>query len=845
MTLLNDDLIPDLEQAKRFLKALDPAADLRSLIGDELDGFTFQTFDDKAVRKDSSLARIYHGTLKDLSNALVTLNRAKAGVFVTINRTDMAGRKAANIIQVRAVWIDDDEGADIPTPLDPHLISETSPGKYHKIFLVSGLSFEQHQQVQNVLVKQYGSDKNAKDLARVLRVPGFYHNKGEPFMVRLIHESGKKPYSAEELLAAFKPKAENNFSAPGRDVTSSPRCSHVHDDVVTEGGRNAFLASLAGSMRRRGMSKEAIEAALLAENSAKCHPLLDDSEVKQIAKSISQYEPSADPLADYQITKQAISELKQNPGAIFELNIIDAMQRIKATDPASFQRLRVAVKNNKHSGVSLRDWDRLITAGGEGSDSTIADKLVDLIRKKCQLFHDDQTGFASIWIEDEHGGHVETWPINSAGFLNWLSFVFYKESQCDGESGTKVAPSEASLKQAIQTANGIAKHDGLQENVYLRCAPYQDGYVIDLCDAHWNVVLVLPTGWKILEESPVKFWRTANMRALPLPNTTGDIEALWRFCNIPAADRVLVLECWRPDTPFPGLEMIGAQGTAKSSTQDRFRQIIDPNKVNLRAAPKSVEDIFVAAGCNWLISFNNLSFLNAEYQDALCTLATGGGFATRKFYTNTDESVIEAKRPWVLNGITPLVTAQDLNDRVIHMDLSPVDYIEETEITRQWDAELPSILGGLLDLFSATLRALPNVTLEHLPRMADFAKLGTAMLQAQGDRREFLELYEANRKESVSRGLEASPAACAVLTMAVDNESVSPVVFEGTMKQLLSVLNIYRPHNGEAWPKSPRKLGDILRRQAPALRTLGVEVLIDSKPQRDGYHVKIVKLDLS
>ena len=47
-------------------------------------------------------------------------------------------------------------------------------------------------------------------------------------------------------------------------------------------------------MRRRGMSLEAIEAALLAENAARCDPPLPEKEVLTIARSVSRYEPGPD-----------------------------------------------------------------------------------------------------------------------------------------------------------------------------------------------------------------------------------------------------------------------------------------------------------------------------------------------------------------------------------------------------------------------------------------------------------------------------------------------------------------------------------------------------------------------
>ncbi len=54
-------------------------------------------------------------------------------------------------------------------------------------------------------------------------------------------------------------------------------------------GRNNHLISLAGSMRRRGMSQEAIEAALQAENLTAFNPPLSQGEVSQIAASVMRY----------------------------------------------------------------------------------------------------------------------------------------------------------------------------------------------------------------------------------------------------------------------------------------------------------------------------------------------------------------------------------------------------------------------------------------------------------------------------------------------------------------------------------------------------------------------------
>ncbi len=317
---------------------------------------------------------------------------------------------------------------------------------------------------------------------------------------------------------------------------------------------------------------------------------------------------------------------------------------------------------------------------------------------------------------------------------------------------------------------------------------------------------------------------------------------MWEFV-VPEETRPLVLawmlEALRPDTPFVLLELCGRHGSAKSSTQEKLRCLIDPNAVNLRAAPKTTEDLFVGAGCNWMVSMNNLSNLTFQQQDALCTMATGGGFASWTLYTNADETVVECKRPVVINGINPVVTAQDLTDRIVLVELPELStYRSEIELNAAFEAALPALFGGLLDLFAITLARLPDVILDDPPRMVDFALLGEAMMRACGQEPgEFIRLFKENRRESVIRGLDASPVGLAVKELA--EAANDAFVFEGNMKKLLAALDRFRPM-GDEWPKSPRGLSDALRRQRPALAAVGVRVKIDAHT-RAGFMVRILK----
>lgn len=70
---------------------------------------------------------------------------------------------------------------------------------------------------------------------------------------------------------------------------------------IKEGGRNNHLASLAGALRRKGISEDGIIATLRAENKERLDPPLDDETVVAIAKSITRYEPD-EPDPQYKLT---------------------------------------------------------------------------------------------------------------------------------------------------------------------------------------------------------------------------------------------------------------------------------------------------------------------------------------------------------------------------------------------------------------------------------------------------------------------------------------------------------------------------------------------------------------
>lgn len=93
--------------------------------------------------------------------------------------------------------------------------------------------------------------------------------------------------------------------------------------------------------------------------------------------------------------------------------------------------------------------------------------------------------------------------------------------------------------------------------------------------------------------------------------------------------------------------------------------------------------------------------------DALCRVLTGGGFMTRKLYSDTEQILIEATRPILSNGITDITDRPDLIDRSILMSLPPIDKRNretEAQIKKEEAEAMPRFLGCIYDCIACALR---------------------------------------------------------------------------------------------------------------------------------------------
>jgi DNA polymerase-1 len=471
----------------------------------------------------------------------------------------------------------------------------------------------------------------------------------------------------------------------------------------------------------------------------------------------------------------------------------------------------------------IRGWLGLDGAPARGDSA--AGQLVALATRTLgvELFHTpDEVAFVAVPV----GDHREVYALTSRKFKRLLSRRFYQTFR-------RAAGGQA-MTDALGVLEGMA-FDEAEHHVHVRTAGHEGRIYIDLGDPQWRAVEVDTAGWRVVPQAPVFFRRGKGTLPLPEPAPGGSVNDLWKFANVPSEqDRLLLLGCLvaslRPRGPYPILTLTGQHGSAKSTLGRLLQLLVDPNAAELRAEPLSVRDLAIAAATCRLLAFDNLSYVPSWLSNALCRLSTGGSVATRELYSDAEETIFYAQRPTLVTSIGDVVTAPDLLDRAVFVQLEPIDddkRLAEEELMESFLAARPRILGGLLDALSAGLRTLPDVKLTRLPRMADFARFAEACLRGIGVRPgAFLEAYEANRADVNVLALESCLFAPFLLRPGFK--------FEGTAATLLARLNELadeQTRKTKGWPLTPQAMGNALRRAAPNLKKAGKVVEVG---QREG-----------
>lgn len=402
---------------------------------------------------------------------------------------------------------------------------------------------------------------------------------------------------------------------------------------------------------------------------------------------------------------------------------------------------------------------------------------------------------------------------NKTSLRNQLARAYFTKHR-------RAAPQQA-LADALLVVEGIAQEQTERE-LFLRVANTDGQLWLDIGDTSGKAIKITKDRWTVEDSPPILFKRTALNGSLPNPERGGDLDELWNLVNITEADRPLIA-AWLvaalfQNIPHPVLSLFGEQGTGKTTAHKIIVNTLDPGPVPTRQPPRDSDSWVTAASGSWVVGMDNLSTVPPWLSDSICRAVTGDGDVRRKLYTDGEYSVFAFRRCICLNGIDLGATRGDLAERMLPISLDRIPdnkRVAENEIWPKWDEHSATILGAVLDLAVLVLNAIPSVELTSMPRMADFAKILSAVDQVLGTKG--LTHYQDKQKTLAADSLTGDPFTFAVMQM--------QSAFEGTSSALLGKLTPEKTIR--AWPKSARAATTLLRRAAPAMIKLGWEVTDD------------------
>lgn len=239
----------------------DAAAFLLALTGQENPIVTFQTFDDDHERQQESLAKVLHGTLTEHQQELSWFNSRGAGIFLNINETDLKGRKKTNIVSLRALMTDEDNGRSLVYSLPPSAIVGSGRGPQTYWFLRHGEPLEEFEPAMKHLLTFYRTDPKVWGIQQVMRLPGFLWRKKEPpRLVTLVEVHPERIYSIAEVLAAHPLPDGAKPAQKIRRIRSEVKGDHpLHERIKRA---SAYLAKLPSAISGQAGHDDCWNAAL-------------------------------------------------------------------------------------------------------------------------------------------------------------------------------------------------------------------------------------------------------------------------------------------------------------------------------------------------------------------------------------------------------------------------------------------------------------------------------------------------------------------------------------------------------------------------------------------------------
>ena len=483
----------------------------------------------------------------------------------------------------------------------------------------------------------------------------------------------------------------------------------------------------------------------------------------------------------------------------------------------------------------------------EEGDSRKNDSQAKELLELCQnielfISADYAEPFATVAHKTSDGTAQETLKLGSDRFSSFVRGRYYEKH--------KTATSKQALADAIDTLKAKAEFEGGRYKVNVRVASSGEDVLIDTGYEDHSRIRVSKRGYELLRtgetgfDENVKFVTPPNQQPLPAIPTDASKADFERIRGIFDIDdnawlllRAFAVYVLLPQTQYPILAIQGDAGSGKTELSKLITSLLDNQTPLVRSCPDSKENIAIQAKNALVLAYDNLSGMKAATADVFCQVATGGGFSTRKFYSQEEEVLHTFAKPVIFNGIDDISSREDLLDRAvtIHCNrITPEKRVPAKELHKKIEAEKPYIFAGLLSLVSLALQHLEETKITEAPRMADFAMVGSAIEKALGEQEgAFLRCMKENQMETLQGQAASDPLVQAILKL----PDVTTVGYTATPTEAHKDISaLLGPGLASKIIPSPKALSAQWGRIGEKLKVAGVEV----KTSRSGQSRKVI-----
>ena len=492
--------------------------------------------------------------------------------------------------------------------------------------------------------------------------------------------------------------------------------------------------------------------------------------------------------------------------------------------------LSKALDWNRANGDALKTEDivaiveELTELTADVAPALTARDLLFKLAKDMVLFNDDQSKPYFFY-------EGEAFSAPSVSVKNRLTHHFLNE--------TNDLPPKKDLNSVLNILESRARFDGPRISLMNRVASSDARIYYDLRDKRY--VKITADGWEIVPSFPL-FRRYQHLQPQKEPISGGDPWAVFNFLTVPEESRLLVMvyiiSLFVPKIAHPVLAVCGDQGSSKSFFCTVINRLVDPTLTERVIQPKNEKDLIQTLRQKYVTVLDNMSKIDNRVSDIFCQVCTGGSVSYRQLYTDEGENIAQFRHVIILNSINLAVVNADLMDRSIILKLrriDPLDRKPEHELWEAFEVSRASILGGIFDTIARAMAIYPTVEIEHLPRLADFAKWGYAIAEALGNSgNQFLEDFSQNVKRQNESVVEKNVLCQAVLSLMAEGKPYLAKVSDAhaTLKSIAK-----EDAKDETFPKLPHLMRASLDKLRASLLEHGISY---EYLGREGIGVKIL-----